>query len=158
MRIRVRVRVRLRLRVAEGDAEDGGEAEGEAAPASAAPLLGCSGFCNRGRPFWGFPAAGGRFFFFLPGASYLVPFEGPFAARAITAGTFSRRPCRVGAQRYAQGHRQIESQFTSVLFSQIFYLRRTSERRSIALLHTPHGIPIFASYRAIFNHSRNEIK
>ena len=45
---------------------------------------------------------------------------------------FSRRPCRVGAQRYAQGHRQIESPFTSGLFSQSFTSGRTSERLSIA--------------------------
>ena len=61
---------------------------------------------------------------------------------------FSRRPCRVGAQRYAQGHRQIESQAASVLFSQIFYLWRTSERLSIASKRQTSTMIIFASYRS----------
>ena len=40
-----------------------------------------------------------------PCLTSLLAFERPFPARPMTGGTFSRRPCRVGAQRYAQGHR-----------------------------------------------------
>ena len=76
-----------------------------------------------------------------------------FPSPRRSVAPFSRRSCRVGAQRYAQDHRQIESQAASGLFSQSFTSGRTSERRSIALLHTSHDILIFASYRVIFNHS-----
>ena len=59
-----------------------------------------------------------------------------------------------GSRTHTRGDRE-DTQCLTRLFAQSFTSSsgRTSERRSIALLHTSHDILIFASYRVIFNHS-----